>query len=215
MIRVGAAIAVAVAIALVAPAAAAPPSLRPLDEAAREPGFFTFRARLQAAIAARDTAALLAAVDPAIKNSFGGDDGAGEFRTNWKLGDPASPLWHERGTVLALGGRFQGGDTFLAPYVYAAWPGAYDAFEHVAIVGRGVRARTAPSADAPWTTTLDFAILRLAPPPIAPDEWLHVRLPGGRTGWVAKSYARSPIAHRAIFHRSGATWRLAAFVAGD
>lgn len=220
MIRPAAALALVLVLAIPraadgqAPAARA--TLHPVDEAARQPDFFTFRAALQVALAERDTAALLAVVDPGIKNSFGGDDGSLEFRRLWSPGDPASPLWATLAPVLALGGAFAGDDTFVAPYVFSQWPDSIDAFEHVAVVGQGVRVRAAPALDAAPVGRLDFAIVALATGEAAPDPaWTAIRLDGGGTGWVASRYVRSPIAHRAIFARRDGRWRLVTLVAGD
>lgn len=63
--------------------AAAPPSLTPMDEGPSNPAFFSFRAQLLHAVVARDVEALLAVVDPHIKNSFGGNDGMDEFFSRW------------------------------------------------------------------------------------------------------------------------------------
>src|SRR5687767_1711181 len=117
------AIAVLLATAVVS---SAPVLLLPVDEAARRPDFFSFRAQLQRAIATRDTAALLAAVDPNIKNSFGGTDGIDEFRTMWKIGQPDSEIWEELGTLLSMGGSFFDDHTFVAPYVFSKWPESLD-----------------------------------------------------------------------------------------
>src|SRR5688572_20039971 len=84
---------------------AAPRPLLPVDEAATRPDFFSFRARLQQAIANRDAPAVLAIVDRHIKNSFGDDSGIDAFREMWKPHQPDSELWNALGTVLSLGGR--------------------------------------------------------------------------------------------------------------
>lgn len=82
-------------------------SVLPRDEAARDPEFFVFRARLQRAVAAHDTAAVMAAVLPRILNSLGGNGGREEFRETWGLAEPEkSQLWAVLGFVLALGGQF-------------------------------------------------------------------------------------------------------------
>jgi hypothetical protein len=65
--------------AVAAYAAQAPRTLLPVDEAVSRPDFFTFRARLAAAVAQRDTAAILEVIHPDIKSSFGGDDGIEDF----------------------------------------------------------------------------------------------------------------------------------------
>jgi hypothetical protein len=199
-------------------ARSAPPVLRPLDEADRQGDFFTFRARLQVAVAARDSSAVLADVHPAIKNSFGGNDGIDEFRRSWNLSDAASPFWVELAAVLALGGTFSDDSTFVAPYVFSRWPDDSDAFEHVAILGRGVRARAAPTLDALPLTSLDFAIVPLAreaPGSPADPDWTAIRLADGRAAWVASRLTRSPIAYRAIFSRRDGRWQLVTFIAGD
>lgn len=194
--------------------------LRPVDEAAREAGFFTFRAHLQAAVARHDTAAVLAVVDPGVRNTFGDDEGIRSFRELWRPGDPGSALWQELGLVLALGGSFDGDSTFVAPYVFSRWPGHLDAFSHVAIIGNGVLVRAAPDPAAAPIGRLGFAIVPRADPPAAltadaARQWTPVRLRDGRVGYVAARYARSPVDYRAIFRRGDRGWRLVTLVAGD
>jgi hypothetical protein len=196
---------------------AAPMRLMPIDEAARQPDFFSFRAQLQRTIARRDADGLLAAVSPDIKASFGGDEGIADFRRMWRLGEPDSELWEELGAALSLGGSFQGPDTFVAPYTFSRWPDGVDAFEHVVLIASSVRLRSAPSLSADTLGTDSFAILPLVHDarPAAGEEWHAVRLEDGRTGYVSRRLARSPIDYRAIFSRSPAGWRLVTFVAGD
>ena len=196
--------------------------LLPVDEAARDPGFFIFRARLQEAVARHDTAAVLDAVDPNIRVGFGGKDGAAAFREKWKLQDgDKSPLWAELGLVLALGGGFQSGGSFAAPYVFSRWPEALDAFEHVAVLGSDVRIRAAPSVTSGILATLSFDVVRLSQigrsklTPAQLKEWTAVELKGGRTGYVASRYVRSSVGYRALFNKVGGRWRMTAFVAGD
>jgi len=194
--------------------AAAPSQLLPVDEASARPDFFSFRAQVQRAIAARDTASLLAVVDRNIKNSFGGDDGLERFRSGWKLDAADSELWDRLGTVLALGGAFHDKDTFVAPYTFAKWPNDVDSFEHVVLVGANIRVRAAPRSDAATLTTMSFAILPRGKEQGADAAWTAVRV-DQRTGYVASRLARSPIDYRAIFALREGQWRLVTFVAGD
>lgn len=196
--------------------------LLPVDEAARDAGFFVFRARLLEAVARHDTAALLDAVDPNIKIGFGGKDGIAAFREKWKLQDgDRSLLWAELGAALALGGSFQSEGSFAAPYVFSRWPEAFDSFEHVAIVGTDVRIRSAPTLDSKVLASLSFDIVRLSQAgrsrltPEQLKEWTAVELRGGRAGYVASRYARSPVGYRALFNKVNGRWRMTAFVAGD
>lgn len=186
-------------------------TLRPVDQAAMQPDFFTFRARLQTAIAARDDAALLAAVDPAIQLSFGGDDGIEELKK--QLRDPKGTMWADLGAALALGGTFSSATTFTAPYVFAAWPDGVDSFECVAVLGDRVRVRQTLAADSAVVGTASYEIVQRIP--LDRDEPVRVRLASGVTGFVAAPFVRSPIDRRAIFERIGGRWVMRAFVAGD
>lgn len=189
--------------------------LLPVDEAASRPDFFAFRARLLTAIARHDAARVRAIVDPDIKNGFGGEEGSRSFEEMWRPDAPDSRLWEELGRTLALGGTFEGPDTFEAPYVFSRWPQQYDAFEHVAVIGSDVRVRAAARSDAEVLTTLSFSILRVARPETGSGAWTAIQLPDGRAGYVAAECVRSPVAYRAIFTRAGSGWRLAMFLQGD
>ena len=192
--------------------------LLPVDEAASDPDFFAFRARLQRAIAGHDVRALLSVIDPAIRVSFGPENGRDAFRRDWQLDGPSqesSGIWTELGAVLALGGQFDTPDTFVAPYVFSRWPDRVDAFEHVALVGADVRIRSEPRANARVVTSLSFAIVPLARTVTPPDGWTAVRLGGDRVGFVSSALVRSPIDYRAFFARRNGDWRLLLFVAGD
>jgi hypothetical protein len=199
-------------IASASPVAAAP-ACPPADEAIQRPDFFSFRAQLQAAIARRDVAAVLAVVDPAIKNSFGGDDGLEGFRRRWRPGAPDSGLWAALGAVLALGGRFQGPDGFVAPYVFSCQ--VPDAFTTVVVIGKGVAVRASASSGAALLDRVDYAVLTVADGAWDTDGWVKVRLDGERDGYMSAAFARTPIDHRAFFQRKGGRWRLVTFVSGD
>ena len=194
---------------------AAEPLLRPVDQAAEQPEFFSFRAQLQSAIARRDTLALVAALRTDIKNSFGGDGGIEEFRQVWQLGQPDSPLWEALGTALALGGSFSGDAGFAAPYVFSRWPEGADSFGQVAIIASGVRVRAEPNPGAASVATLTFAIVELADTQAPEERWVALKLPDGAVGYVDRRFVRSPIDYRAIFEKSEGRWQLAMFLAGD
>ncbi len=195
-------------------AAAQVGKLQPTDEAVRDPEFFTFRAQLQAAVARHDTEAVLAAVHPNVKNTFGGDDGIDAFRRIWKLPAADSRLWDELGTVLAFGGAFQEGGLFTAPYVFGRWPEPFDSFEHVAVLGTSVRVRAEPGPKGRVLTSLSFDIVPLAAP-AGSSEWTRIKLRDGRIGYISSRYVRSPVDYRALFNKIDGRWRMTAFVAGD
>jgi hypothetical protein len=190
--------------------------LEPVDEAARQPDFLSFRNSLQAAVAERDVEALLRCVHPDIRNTFGDDNGIEAFRRLWRLDEPDSELWAELGAVLRLGGTFDGPDSFVAPYVFSLWPGEFDAFDHVAVIGSRVRVRSSATTQSAILTTLNYSILRLGGDRGYPQRpWTSVILPDGRAGFVAAHLVRSPVDYRAYFVRTDGRWLLTLFVAGD
>lgn len=201
---------------LLAPAAgmAQVRALEPVDEAARDPSFARFRERLRRAVRERDTAFVVSILAEDVHLGFGGDHGIASFREMWKPGDPDSPFWAELGEVLRLGGAFQDDSTFVAPYVSARWPGEFDAFDYVALVGARVRVRAAPRPDAPVLAVLSHQILPTSSAR-APDGWTGVRLADGGSGYVAERFVRSSIGYRAFFVRRDGRWVVEAFLAGD
>jgi len=197
------------------------PVLRPLppaDEAAQQPEFFTWRARLIAALARHDAAAVRAALHPQVRLSFGGDDGLAAFERRWTPDRPDSPLWPTLATVLALGGRWVRGDdaapTFVAPYVFSDWPDNLDAYTHQAVIADAVAIRAQPAADAAVLATAGHGVVRLATAD-DPPGWTALALPGGSTGHIASAYLRSPLAHRVMIDRRTGAWQIALFLAGD
>ena len=202
-----------------APGLAQVAKLYPVDEAAKNPSFFAFRSQLLKAIQQKDIAALYRAVSPAIKNDFGGNDGIAAFKKVWKPEQPNSRIWSELGTVLALGGTFDG-DTFMAPYPYSSFPDKFDAFEHGVVIAEGVRARQKPDLGAPVMTTLSFDIVKVFEwTPLEKqgtrEGWIGVTLADGKSGYVAAEYIRSPIDYRAVFNKENGRWLMTALVAGD
>ena len=204
---------------LAAPAAAQVAALRPVDEAVDDPSFITFRARLMASLAARDTSAVLAAFAPDARLSFGDDaPGPEGVRRLW-LGrrDRGAPaLWETLARVAAMGSvRDPNSAAFVsAPYLYNAWPDDVDPFEHGAVVGESVRIRATPRLDSEVVGTLSYAVV-----PVEswgdPAGWARVRLADGQTGYVSTDYLWSPVGYRVGFEKQPAGWRIVFFIAGD
>jgi hypothetical protein len=190
-------------------------TLRPVDEAARRPDFVEFRRRLEADVARRNTAAILAVVHPNVRTSFGDSGGIQAFQKE-HLGGKTETFWDEFATILRLGGRFRADDAFDAPYTYSAWPADLDSFECLAVAGSRVRVRAAPALTARILTALDFAVVRALPGdgPGTP-AWTRVQLASGTIGYIASRYVRRPIDHRALFEFHDGRWWLMAYVDGD
>lgn len=198
----------------VQPAADAP-RLRPVDEAAACPGFEAFRRDLLDAIRRRDGSALLRAVHPTVRLSFGEPSTVNEFRQLWLSPHPVGDVWQELGRVLSLGGKCEK-DTFVAPYVFAHWPTAgFDAFDYQAVVGDRVRLRAAPASGADVVAELSFDIVRTREGADWDAPWQPVETHDGRRGFVSSRYLRSPIDYRAFFARTSGRWLMITFVSGD
>ncbi len=213
MLRIVAAIALLVSTAL--HAALAQGDFKPVDQAASQPEFFAFRARLQAAVARRDQGALLAVVHQDIKNSFGGSGGVDEFKQVWALDEPGSRVWETLSAALALGGSFLPDGRFVAPYVFSQWPAGTDPYGFVAIIGSGVRVHAQPAASSATLHTLSFEIVEEVQTTSSSRDWIAVAPVGGQTGYVERRLARSPLDYRAMFEKSGGRWQMTTFIAGD
>ena len=198
--------------------------LYPVDEAARDPEFFAFRARLLVAVQKRDTEFVYGILSERIKNNFGGGGGIADFKKHWQPEDADSKLWSTLAEVLAFGGQFDESKSFWAPYWFAAEPSAGDdPFVYGVIVGRGVKVRREPSAASASLADLDFDVIKVKDWKQTPDStepasgrtWVAVELADGRAGFVASSYVRSRIGYRAGFAKRNGRWVLEFFAAGD
>jgi hypothetical protein len=187
----------------------------PVDHAARQPDFFTFRAQLQVAIAKRDIDFVLSVLSKNIMNSFGGTDGVNEFKEKWQPESRESGLWPTLATVLALGGTFGSEASFTAPYTFSIWPSDLNGFQNIVVIGSNVRVRAQPSINAPVLGSLGHSIVELGDVKDWEAQWYPVRLSGGKLGFVDKRFLRSPIDYRATFEKLEGRWQMTALVAGD
>lgn len=195
--------------------------LYPVDEAAKDPVFFTFRARLIQAVQRRDANYLVSILSAKITNDFGGGEGIAGFKQKWKPERSQSEIWIELAKVLSLGGAFDKDGSFSAPYLHAKWPEEEDdVFQAGAIVGENVRVRAAPQISASviqnlWFDIVDVPDWKTAQARGEKRNWVKVKLAGGQTGYVAEEFIRSPIDYRAIFEKQDGRWLMTAFIAGD
>ena len=197
-----------------APGARVPSQLLPVDQAAKQPEFFTYRARLARAVAEKDLTFVLSAADRDIKMGFGGNDGIDVLKAEL-TGSEKDRYWRELATILALGGSFHGPDAFHAPYVYSEWRDGVDSFECAAVLGRNVQLRQRASTESPSVARLDYSIVRLILDSGNPEGWLAVQTAKGQRGYVRDDLVRGPTFMRAIFNKIDGRWRLTALVSGD
>lgn len=205
---------------LTGPVAAEPPRrLPPVDQAASDPSFVRFRAALIAAVDRKDAAFIERVLAPDIKVSFGGESGAADFRAAWRPEQPDSKLWSTLGAILRLGGSFEPGGSFVAPYTFSHFPDDLDPFESLVVIGSGVALRAEPKPDGALLARLGFEIVRPGQPDgpeaAGAGAWTKVIAANGHLGYVAAHLVRSPLDYRAGFARRDGEWRLVFLVAGD
>jgi hypothetical protein len=191
-------------------------TLRPVDEGATDPSFAAYRASLLEAVRQRDTEKLIAALDPNIRTSFGGDGKIEGFRKQWSPEKKDSPVWAELETILTNGGTFLKDSkktAFWAPYVYSAWPDGIDAFEYGAVMGENIPLRDSPSDTAKTIGLLSHNIVKLSRE--EKSGFTRVEATDGQPGWVRRNQVRSPIGYRAGFNKLPSGWKMTGLVAGD
>lgn len=221
IIRLFAAFAFGVALAMSAQAADKDLRLAPMDEGPRDASFLKFRNDFKAIIARKDATALMKIIVPNIQNSFGGDNGAANFKKMWKPANAKSDIWPVLKLVLDMGGNFDSKTEFSAPYVFSAFPSDIDGFEAVVVTADNSELRDKPKADAAVVRTLDHDILTLKngakklQHEAGPDDWLEVTDAAGKHGFVLQRDVRSPIDFRAGFKKIKGRWRMIDLVVGD
>jgi hypothetical protein len=221
MFRLFAALVFAAALAMPSQAAGKFLRLAPMDEGPRDASFLKFRNDFKAIIARKDAPALMKIVTPNIRNSFGGDDGAKNFKKMWKPSDPKSPVWPVLKLVVDMGGNFDSKTAFSAPYVFSAFPSDVDGFETVAVTAVNAVMRAKPNAEAAIVRQLDHDILNLVAGAktlqheAGPGDWLEVSDAAGKRGFVLQRDVRSPIDFRAGFEKKKGRWRMTDLVVGD
>jgi hypothetical protein len=195
--------------------------LAPMDEGPRDASFVKFRTEFKAIVARKDAKALMKIVVPNIQNSFGGDNGAANFKKMWKPQSPKSDVWPVLKLVLDMGGNFDSKTEFSAPYVYSAFPSDLDGFESVVVTAADAVMRDKPKGDAAVVRKLDFDILTLVAGAkkiqheAGPDDWLEVKDAAGHHGFVLQQDVRSPIDFRGGFKKIKGRWRMVDLVVGD
>jgi hypothetical protein len=200
----------------------------PIDQAALNTAFFDYRAALRDAVARRDVAYIIAQAASTIQLDFGGGKGREEFAARLTLSpEDLAPeyahlaealregYWHALETVLRLGGEFQNPDLFTAPYTSSVvLDASADPGSTWFVIGRDVAMRAFGTSDAEIIGTLSYDIVTVETyEPHA--DYLVVTTAEGHIGYVAAADLWSATGYRATFERSGGTWQMTSFLAGD
>ncbi len=185
------------------------PGVLPVDEATRDSGLVAFRRDILAALARDDTAAVLASFSPRVTLDLGGGEGIAVLRERLRERD----VWRELVEVLSNGGRFEVDSTFYAPWWFHV--DLDDPFDQWVVIGEGVRMREAPRGSAAVVATLPRMVVSDDSAVTADPDWVPIRLPDGRRGFVAARFVRRTVGYRVGIRREGGRWRIVAFLAGD
>jgi hypothetical protein len=197
--------------------------LPPVDEAAADPSWVSFKNRLLNALERRDRKFVLSILDRNIRNGFDGERGVAEFRRQWNLDADDSPLWRELPALLFLGGAYvkpeKGPAEFCAPYVLSKWPDDLDPYLHGAVISKEALVKSAPSSSSATLQTLAYDIVAVSDWDIADQaadsrqRWVRIRVKE-RDGYVPEEQIRSPVEHAACFVKTAGGWRMTALVVG-
>ena len=201
--------------------------LNPVDQAVIDTSFFIFREKLLEAVQKKDIFFLLDHTNEHIFCSFDGSNTLEEFVELWDLASEESAtqskLWVELEKVLRLGGTFDKADqTFSANYIFSTFPEQYDPYDYAAIVGSGVRLRSAPNLQSKIIKTVSYNIVKVLDWD-GPEEkiggevynWAKIALLDDTEAYVYGKYLISPIDYRAGFKQKSGKWEMTFFVAGD
>ena len=205
------------------PAFAQQNRLPPVDEAATDPSWVSFRNRLLEALTRRDRKFLLSILDRNIRNSLDAPRGIAAFRKQWEFDAQDSGLWRELPAALFLGSAWlkpeKGPRQLCSPYVAVKWPEDVDPFDNGAIVGKEALIKAAPSHESATLATLSYDIVPVTDWEVADQspeirqKWVKIKIKGA-DAFVAEEQIRSPVEHRACFMKTENGWRMTAFVVG-
>lgn len=207
-----------------ATAAEAQPAARPRivlrDDAAGDPEFASFKARILAAAEAGDVKTLVASMSPDVSSGYEPSTPESVL-AKYQVG-PGRP-WLALRDALRLGTVKSNGE-FVAPSTYVLDMGTDDAI----VIADEVRLRATPSYEAPITRLLsrlqvvtldrtqlyDAQLTERSEQPKRPDAWARVTTADGQSGYVFGRLLVSSENSRFVFRRIDGQWKLVSVAAG-
>lgn len=191
--------------------------LEPVDEAARDSSWVSFRNQLLNAVDARDRNYVMSILASDVRPGLEAPRGPAEFRKRWEIDDEKSALWRVLRSALFLGAAYvqreNGGRELCAPYVLAKWPKDLDPFAHGVVIAREVLVKGEPSSNSATVQVLAYDIVPVADWEVADkaadvrQRWVKIKVKSGE-GYVPEEQIRSPIEHAACFVKSEGRWRM-------
>ena len=190
-----------------------------VDEAAGDVSWLRFKKRLADALARRDKQFLLSILDRNVRNQTEKTRGVAEFRKQWELDTPDSPVWRELQTALQLGSAYikrdNGARELCAPYVLGKWPPDVQPFDHAVVISRDSTVQAEPSVGSAALGRLSYDVVTVTDWEIddkndPKQKWVRIRH-GNRDGYLLEEHVRSPIEQAACFVKAGNGWKMTGF----
>jgi len=208
-----------------AASAAIAEQVQPFDEAAKDPALVEFRAALMAKVKAKDAAGIVPMLTPDVTLTYGEALKPKDFPRHMQRNPN---LWAELQRVLENGGGFAGStDEFFAPYPFAFLTGCMekdipacktpaDAHSAAVLMAKDVVLRAAAADTAAAVATLSYEITGIIDQQRTKSGlWLKVQTRAGKQGYIPARLAFQEYGFRAVLKKTGAQWKLSAFVVGD
>ena len=193
--------------------------LEPVDEAAKDASWVSFKARLLQAVEKRDLKFVLGILTKNVRGSIDGKPGVAVFRKAWEVDSADTTLWQELRSALVLGSAYikreKGPRELCTPYLLGKWPEDLEPADYGVVIARDVLVKFSPSADAQTIQTLSYDIVSVRDWDIADKEpavkqrWVRLRVKSG-DGYIPEEQIRSPIEHSACFVKTESGWRMTA-----
>lgn len=189
------------------------PTLLPVSDEAREPGFTAYVNKLKTAVAKRDPKALQKLIDPEVicggiseKDQRGWD----KFRTLWEVDRRESPLWDLLSDLMELGFFREAPAIYVTPYVVWKFPKNLDPSQYLVVLRDPLPLRKEPNHDSAVVAKLAFDIVRRVAPEadLGAFDWIQVETFNGTRGFVQAAQVRSPQMPSAQFSLVNGQWRL-------
>lgn len=206
-----------------APALSQVGRLEPVDEAARDPSWISFRNQLLNAVEARDRKFVMGILAQDVRTSLEAARGPAEFKKQWDIDGEKSALWQALRSALFLGSAFlereKGRHELCAPYLLAKWPRDVDPFQHGVATGREVLVKAEPSSTSETVQVLAYDIVTITDWEVADkaadvrQRWVKVKVRNGE-GYVPEEQIRSPVEHAVCFVKAQQGWRLSGLAPG-
>jgi hypothetical protein len=203
-----------------------PPAIKvlPRDDSASDLSFLAFKRRLLSAAKRGDIAVLRASMAPTLNAGF--EPATPEqviASRQLREGEP----WTDLVAALELGvaREPERHGLFIAPYL-SATSAELLPFDDLAVIGRDVRLRASPAADAHSVASMSYDVVRrLSDYPyrdpneawsvLNPRHWVQVLTSAGTTGYVFGRFVRAGADMRYYFEKVNGRWLMTMLAGGD